>query len=134
MGGGTPVYDRPSAGQQNRVVIQTSEIGSLEFRKTMAPLLGHWVVLLAMTHGRAPLPVSPNLWKGLLHRGFPNNLDELGNLARRYMFLGDARMLLAELGTRPQIPSPLLSATDHPGTRLEKVQDLRAETNANATK
>ena len=71
--------------------------GQFEWRNTIAPLLGDWVVLLAMKHRRAPLPVSSGLWKGLLREGFPNDLDELAILARRYLFLGDARMLLAEL-------------------------------------
>jgi len=58
-----------------------------EWRNTIAPLLGDWVVLLAMKHRRAPLPVSSALWKGLLREGFPNDLDELAILARRYLFL-----------------------------------------------
>jgi hypothetical protein len=74
--------------------------GQFELRNTIAPLLTDWVVLLAMKHRRAPLPVSSALWKGLLRRGFPNDLDELGVFARRYLFLGDARMLLAELKDR----------------------------------
>jgi DNA-binding NtrC family response regulator len=74
--------------------------GQFERRNTIAPLLGDCVVLLAMKHQRAPLPVSCALWKGLLRKGFPNNLDELAILARRYLFLGDARLLLAELRIR----------------------------------
>jgi hypothetical protein len=35
--------------------------------------------------------------EGLLRKGFPNGLDELVIFARRYLFLGDARLLLAEL-------------------------------------
>jgi hypothetical protein len=70
--------------------------GQLEWRNTIAPLLGDWVVLLAIKYRRAPLPVSSALWKGLLRKGFPNGLDELVIFARRYLFLGDARLLLAE--------------------------------------
>jgi hypothetical protein len=81
-----------------------------ELRNTIAPLLGDWVVLLAMKHRRAPLPVSSSLWKGLLRKGFPNDLDELGVLARRYLFLGDARMLLAELKDRPGTISAVRTA------------------------
>jgi hypothetical protein len=44
--------------------------GLFEWRNTIAPLLGDWVVLLAMKHRRAPLPVSSALWKGLLRKGF----------------------------------------------------------------
>jgi hypothetical protein len=50
-----------------------------------------------MKHRRAPLPVSSALWKGLLRKGFPNGVDELAIIGRRYLFLGDARLLLAEL-------------------------------------
>jgi hypothetical protein len=71
-----------------------------EWRNSIAPLLGDWVVLLAMKHRRAPLSVSSALWKALLRRGFLNDLDELGNVARRISFLGDERLLLAELRIR----------------------------------
>jgi hypothetical protein len=74
--------------------------GQSEWRNTIAPLLGDWVVLLAMKHGRAPLPVSSTLWRVLLRQGFLNDLDELGNIARRISFLGDERLLLAELRIR----------------------------------
>jgi len=80
--------------------------GQFESRNTIAPLLGDWVVLLAMKHQRAPLPVSSALWKGLLRKGFPNDLDELAILARRYLFLGDARLLLAELRIRTATAPP----------------------------
>ena len=84
--------------------------GQFEWRNTIAPLLGDWVALLAMKHRRAPLPVSPALWKGLLRKGFPNDLDELGVFACRYLFLGDARMLLAELKGRPGTASAVRMA------------------------
>ena len=70
----------------------------------MGPLLRHLVALLAMKHGRAPLPVSSTLWKTLLRQGFINDLEELGNIARRFSFLGDERMLLAELRIRAGTP------------------------------
>jgi hypothetical protein len=69
--------------------------GQFEWRNTIAPLLGDCVVLLVMKRRRVPLPVSSALWKGLLRKGFPNGLDELAIFARRYLFLGDARLLLA---------------------------------------
>jgi hypothetical protein len=78
-----------------------------EWRNTIAPLLGDWVVLLAMKHRRAPLPVSSALWKGLLRKGFPNDLDELATFARRYLFLGDERLLLTELRIRTVTTSPV---------------------------
>src|SRR6266481_6063874 len=100
--------------------------GQFEWRNTIAPLLGDWVVLLAMKHRCAPLPVSSALWKGLLREGLPKDLDELAILARRYLFLGDARMLLAELRMRSGTTAPVretlskedkIAAEDRPQTR-----------------
>jgi hypothetical protein len=81
--------------------------GQFEWRNTIAPLLGEWVVLLAMKHRRAPLPVSSALWKGLLRNGFLNDLGELALFARRFLFLGDASMLLAELRIRTTTNPPV---------------------------
>ena len=89
--------------------------GQLEWRNTIAPLLGDWVVLLAMKHRRAPLPVSYALWKGLLREGFPNDLDELAILARRYLFLGDAQMLLTELRIRSATTVPVRETVSKEG-------------------
>jgi hypothetical protein len=60
-----------------------------------------------MKHGRAPLPVSPAVWKGLQRSGVLNDIYDLGSIARRLSFLGDGRLLLAELkhGTAPIIPT-----------------------------
>ncbi len=69
--------------QEKRMGILDGQTGPSESQKTMRVLLRHQVVLLAMKHGRAPLPVSPALWKGLLRRGVLNDLYELGNIARR---------------------------------------------------
>ena len=54
-----------------------------------------------MEQGRAPLPVSPALWKGLVRLGYPDQVGDLDDLARRFLFLGDERTLLAELSRRP---------------------------------
>src|SRR6267378_838363 len=94
------------ARQGERVMLCDGGKGQFELRNTIAPLLGDWVVLLAMKHRRAPLPVSSALWKGLLRKGFPNDLDELAIFARRYLFLGDARLLLAELRIRNATTPP----------------------------
>lgn len=81
-----------------------------EWRKTMVHLLRHQIVLLAMKQGRAPLPVSPALWKGPVRLGALNDLYDLGSIARRLSFLGDERILLAELkaraGTKPHVEGP----------------------------
>ena len=93
--------------QEQGMGILNGQTGPSELRKTMRVLLRHQVVLLAMKHGRAPLPVSPALWKGLLRRGVLNDLYELGNIARRLSFLGDGRMLLAELKIRSATAPPV---------------------------
>ena len=88
----------PLAGGKNKpVVAQEANIVPLELRKTMAQILGDAIALLAMKHRRAPLPVSSALLRTLWMRGFPGNLAELESFARRLLFLGDERMLLAEL-------------------------------------
>lgn len=73
----------------------------------MVHLFRHQVVLLAMKHGRAPLSVSPALWKGLLKLGVLNDFYDLGSIARRLSFLGDGRILLVELKTRTATRPPL---------------------------
>jgi hypothetical protein len=86
--------------QEKRIGIPGGQTGRCEWQQTAGPLLRNLVALLAMKHGRAPLPVSPALWIGLLRLGVLNDLSELGNIARRYSFLGDERMMLAELRIR----------------------------------
>ena len=70
------------------------------YSRSSAPL-SHWVALLAMKYGRAPLPVSRGLEKAFMRQRVADDPAELGELARRYLFLGDAQMLLAESRRRP---------------------------------
>jgi hypothetical protein len=92
-------FDRyPLAGGKDKpAVAQEANIVPLELRKTMAQMLGNTIALLAMKHRRAPVPVSSALLRTLWMRSFPGNLAELESFARRLLFLGDERMLLAEL-------------------------------------
>lgn len=69
-------------------------------------LLRHQVVLLAMKHGRAPLPVTSIVWRGLQRRGAVSGPYDLGNIARRLSFLGDGRLLLDELKLRRSTGAP----------------------------
>ena len=76
------------------------------YSRLSAPLsqnapLSQWVALLAMKYNRAPLPVSRSLEKALMRQGLASDPAELGDFARRYLFLGDAQMLLAESRKRP---------------------------------
>jgi hypothetical protein len=94
-------------GQEKRIGIGEGQAGSFEWQETIVSLLRHQVVLLAMKYGRAPLPVSSALCKGLLRQGVLKDLCELGNIARRLSFLGDERMLLAELRVRTAATPPV---------------------------
>jgi len=71
---------------------------------TSACLLADLVALIAMMQRRAPLPISAGLKERVSRRNSPASLLELGDLARRYLFLGDERMLLAEM-KRPRMRS-----------------------------
>jgi len=85
------------ASEEKRHMVPNGQTSSTEQHRTMVGLLRHQVLLLAMKNGRAPLPVSPALLRGLQRQGFLNDLYDLGSLARRLLFLGDGRILLAEL-------------------------------------
>lgn len=73
--------------------------------RSPAPL-GEWVALLAMKYRRAPLPVPRGLEKALMYQGLAGDSSELGDLALRYLFFGDARILLAE----SRRPTPLTNS------------------------
>jgi hypothetical protein len=90
-----------AGGRDKPAVAQEANIVPFELRKTMAQMLGDVIALLAMKHRRAPVPVSSALLRTLWMRGFPENLAELESFARRLLFLGDERMLLAELRRGP---------------------------------
>ena len=86
--------------------------GHLEWRSVIAPSLRDQVIPVAMKRRRAPLRVCSALWKGLLRKGFPNDLNGLAILTRRYFFLGDARILLAELRIRTATTTAFMVKAD----------------------
>jgi hypothetical protein len=88
------------AREENLAVSREGRESPSEWQSCMLELLRHQVLLLAMKNGRAPLPVSPSIWKGLQKQGVLNDLYDLGSIARRLLFLGDGSMLLAELKVR----------------------------------
>ena len=59
-----------------------------------------------MKAGRAPLPLSPALLRSLQRQGFLNDIYDLGSIARRLLFVGDGRMLLAELRRQGAVKPP----------------------------
>jgi hypothetical protein len=124
--GGYPVPHATRCPEEDdRSVARDTIFAPNELRKTIAPLFGHYVVMLAMQHRRAPVPVSSGLWKEIVRLGLPNNLDELAKLARRYLLIGDRRMLLAELRARPRIPRRTPRSAGRSGLELQC--DSRAE-------
>ena len=95
----------------------------------MLELLRHQVLLLMMKNGRAPLPVSPSLWKGLRRQGVLNDLYDLGGIARRLLFLGDGHILLAELrirtGARPTAKEKTSKVMEIAGKDSSQLKDER---------
>jgi len=87
-------------GQANGKAVLDAHPSPSEWQPAEFHLLWEQVVLLAMKHGRAPVPVSPAVWKGLQRRGVLNDIYDLGSIARRLSFLGDGRLLLDELKHR----------------------------------
>jgi len=85
-------------------------------RKSSAPL-GEWFAPPALKYRRAPLPAFRGLEKALLCQGLADDTAELGDLARRYPFHGDPKMLLAESRKRP---TPIANS-------LELVEQLTTE-------
>jgi hypothetical protein len=83
--------------QVKRIGIREGQIGESEWQSLTLHLLRQYILLHAMEHGRAPLPLSPAVSRGLLRRGLLNDPEALGSIARRFSFLGDERMLLAEM-------------------------------------
>jgi hypothetical protein len=83
--------------QVKRIGIREGQIGESEWQSLTLDLLRQHVLLLAMKHGRAPLPLSRAVCTGLLRRGVLNDPEALGSIARRFSFLGDEQMLLAEI-------------------------------------
>jgi len=111
-------FDRYSfaGGRDKLAVAQKANIVPSELRSSLAQMLGDVIALLAMKQRRAPLPVSPALLRSLWLRGFPENLVELESFARRFLFLGDDRMLLAELRRGPgSIASQQENSPGHSG-------------------
>ena len=112
-----------AGGGDKPAVPREANIMPFEMRKSMAHMLGDIIALLAMKQRRAPLPVSSAVLKSLWLRGFPGNLGELESFARRFLFLGDERMLLAEL-RREAIPITFQTENSpgRPGIAAERTE------------
>lgn len=93
---------------------QRAELDPADLSENMLPLFGKVVALLAMKSGRAPLPVSASLMRRMMRGGFTGDVDQLMNLARRYLFLRDERMLLAELKLHAPTTPVIRPTADYP--------------------
>ena len=87
---------------------------------------GEWVALLGMKSRRAPLPVSSSLERALICQGLAEDPAELGDRARRCLFLEDVQMLLAESRKRPAL---LANSLELAG-QLEAAKQTQSETGA----
>jgi len=96
--------------------------GPSEWQSAEFHLLWQQVVLLAMKHGRAPLPVSAAVWKGLQKHGVLNDIYDFGSIARRLSFLGDGRLLLDELKPRS---APKLRMEQRVAKEMETTEEGR---------
>lgn len=95
-----------NTGEDKRTLNHGGQGGPTDWQKTAVSLLRHQVLLLAMKAGRAPLPLSPALLRSLERQGFLNDIYDLGSIARRLLFVGDGRILLAELSKRGAVKPP----------------------------
>ena len=115
------------AREENLAVSRDGRESPSEWHKYMLELLRHQVLLLAMKNGRAPLSVSPSLWKGLRRQGVLNDLYDLGSIARRLLFLGDGHILLAELrirtGARPSAKEKTSKVMEIAGKDCSQLKD-----------
>ncbi len=76
----------------------TLKLPPLRERKEEVPLLiRHFMGRLAEKYARQPLPLTHALSEACMRHSWPGNLRELENFVKRYLVLGDERMMLAEL-------------------------------------
>lgn len=104
----------------------------LRERKEEIPLLlKHFMTQLGDRYARSPLPLSAALVERCLAYDWPGNLRELGNFVKRYLILGDEKLVVSELGAEPQEPfacTARVEATAAAGGPLKSlVRNLKGE-------
>ena len=116
----------------------TMKLPPLRERKEELPLLvRHFMGKLAEKYARQPLPVSHALAEACMAHSWPGNLRELENFVKRYLVLGDEKMMIAELAPR-QAPIEISSASqprsteDASGGLKRLVRGLKGEAEAEA--
>jgi two-component system, NtrC family, response regulator AtoC len=116
----------------------TMKLPPLRDRKEELPLLiRHFMGKLAAKYAREPLPVSHALAEACMAHSWPGNLRELENFVKRYLVLGDEKMMIAELAPRkapiemaPDLPAR--TAEDAAGGLKRLVRGLKGEAEAEA--
>jgi two-component system, NtrC family, response regulator AtoC len=116
----------------------TMKLPPLRERKEELPLLiRHFMGKLAEKYARQPLPVSHALAEACMEHSWPGNLRELENFVKRYLVLGDEKMMIAELAPRKapiEITSESLgrNTEDVSGGLKHLVRGLKGEAEAEA--
>lgn len=116
----------------------TMKLPPLRERKEELPLLvRHFMGKLAEKYARQPLPVSHALAEACMAHSWPGNLRELENFVKRYLVLGDEKMMIAELAPRSapieiNSISQVRSADDAAGGLKRLVRGLKGEAEAEA--
>ncbi len=68
-----------------------------ERREEIPLLLKHFMSMLSERFSRPPLDISQELLDACCHYHWPGNLRELENLVKRYIILGDEKLIISEL-------------------------------------
>lgn len=91
---------------QRRIASRDAEDNANTKPTEIAQVFAQSVIRLALSYRRTQPPASAKLWQGLLGRGYAaNDLEEFARSARSCFFMGDARILQAELGRGLQAPA-----------------------------
>ncbi len=104
----------------------------LRERKEEIPLLlKHFMTQLGDRYARSPLPLSAALVERCLAYDWPGNLRELGNFVKRYLILGDEKLVVSELRAEPQEPfgwtAPVEATAAAGGPLKSLVRNLKGE-------
>ncbi len=108
----------------------TMNLPPLRDRREEIPLLlKHFMALLSERFARPPLPLSQELMDACARYHWPGNLRELENLVKRYLILGDEKLIISELdpqnSTLPGVPQP--RRTGEPPDLKSLVRGLKDE-------
>jgi len=102
-----------------------------ERREEIPLLLKHFMTQLGDRYARSPLPLSAALVERCLEYDWPGNLRELGNFVKRYLILGDEKLVVGELGAERQEVSgwtaPVEASAAAGGALKSLVRNLKGE-------